>query len=64
MKDFVFVQIIETEFNSSKLNLNTCRFEGICFNKVITGNIKLYPITEEFQDILKKFYPEYLLVVK
>ena len=57
MKDFVFVRIIEIKTNSPKLNLNMCRFEGICFNKVTTGNITLHPITEEFREAFKEELP-------
>ena len=54
MKDFVFVWIIRTETNSPKLNINTCRFEEICFNKVTTENITLHPITKDFSEIFKE----------
>ena len=57
MKDFVFVRIIETETNFPKLNLNTCRFKGIHFNKVITENIILHTITEDFNEIFKEELP-------
>ena len=50
MKDFIFVCLVETE-NSAKLDLNSCKFEGVYFYKLSTETKLDIPIVKEFSEV-------------
>ena len=56
MKDFIFVRLVETE-NSAKLNLNSCKFEGVYFYKISTETKLDIPIIKEFTDVFQETLP-------
>ena len=56
MKDFIFVRLVETE-NSAKLNLNSCKFEGVYFYKISTETKLDIPIIKEFTDVFQEALP-------
>ena len=63
MKDSIFVRLVETE-NSAKLNLDSCKFEGLYFYKISTETKLDIPIVKEFKTSYKKLYLAYLLEEK
>ena len=56
MKYFIFLRLVETE-NSAKLNLNSCKFEGVYFYKISMETKLKIPIIKEFVDVFQKTLP-------
>ena len=56
MKDFIFVRLVETE-NSTKLNLDSCKFESVNFYKISTETKLDIPNVKEFADVFQETLP-------